>query len=253
MIAQPPETGFFWPKRSKSSWRLAGLIFVMLLAHSAAFFLFQAATPVINPPPRTAPPVQLLTPYDAEGHPSPENESLLRWIEAEDPALVARVPNVELPRAVDVPYRASFATPRTPPLQLPPEPATVQFPPARDSLSLIMSGMPERRVPQTPLPPRRTEVSLSSQLARRMSAAPVFKPRTRTAQLVQSSEFLLGVTADGETRFVFPQKHETGSVPALEQEASAFFAGLRFAPSPGAPILWASASVQWGDEIAAEP
>ena len=253
MSANAPESGFFWPAQRKSSWRLAGLIFLMLFAHSAAFFLFQAATPAINPPPRTAPPVQLLTAYAQDGHRSAENESLLRWIEAEDPALIAKVPNVAMPELVDVPYRPSFNTKRTPPLRVPPEPPTVQFPPARDSLSLIMSGMPPREVARSPLPPRATEVSLSSKLSQRMTALPPFKPQSRAAQLVQVSQFLIGVAADGETRFVFPQKQESGSVPALESEAAAFLSGLRFKPDPSKPILWGSATVQWGDDIVAAP
>src|SRR5687767_8754678 len=102
------ETTFDWSTRWKSSWRLAGLIFLMLVLHSAAFFIFQAAPPAIYPPPRTAPAVQLLTPFTSDGRVSPENQSLLRWIEAEDPALVARVPNVELPAPEEVPYRSSF-------------------------------------------------------------------------------------------------------------------------------------------------
>jgi hypothetical protein len=253
MNADTPQTSFFWPARRKSSWRLAGLIFLMLFAHSAAFFLFQAATPTVNPPPRTAPPVQLLTPYAQDGHRSAENESLLRWIEAEDPALIARVPNVAMPDPIEVPYRASFIAKRTPPLRVPPEPPTVQFPPARDALSLIQSGMPARQISHEPLPPRPTEVSFSTKLAGRLETPPVFKPKGRTAQLVQVSHFLLGVTAEGETRFVFPQKPESGSVPALEAEAAAFLAGLHFKPDPSTPILWESANIQWGDDIVSAP
>jgi hypothetical protein len=253
MSLQTPETAFFWPARRKSSWRFAGLIFAMLFAHSAAFFLFQAATPVINSPPRTAPPIQLLTPFGADGRISAEKESLLRWIDAEDPALVARVPNIEMPPPMEVEYRPSYATPRTPPLLLPPEPATVQFPPARDVLTLIMSGMPAREVAREPLAPRRTEVRFSSNLAKRVTTPPAFTPQHRVTQLVQMSQFLVGVTAAGETQFVFPQKQESGSVPALEREAAAFLAGLQFKPDAATPILWASVQVHWGDDIVANP
>jgi hypothetical protein len=70
---------------------------------------------------------------------------------------------------------------------------------------------------------------------------------------VQVSQFLIGVTAEGETRFVFPQKQEVGSVPALEKEAAAFLAGLQFKPDPATPILWGSVQVHWGDDIVAKP
>jgi hypothetical protein len=231
---------------------MAGLIFAMLFLHSAAFFLFQAATPVINPPPRTAPPIQMLTATGPDGLPSAENESLLRWIDAEDPALVARVPNVPLQTRVEVPFRPSFATMRTPPLSLPAEAPTVQFPPARDALSLIMSGMPARESAQAPLAPRRTEVVFSEKLTERMLQPPAFKPQARVAQLVQVSRFVMGVNADGETRFVFPQTEETGTVPALDQEAAAFLSTVRFKPQPGTPMLWTTAQVRWGDDIVPE-
>lgn len=253
MSAQTPPTVFLWPTRSKSSWRLAGLIFAMLFAHLAAFFLFQAATPVINPPPRTAPPIQLLTPFGPDGQISAENESLLRWIEAEDPALVARVPNVELPPPVDVPYRPSFTDMRTPPLGLPPEPAMVQFPPARDVMTLIMSGMPARKVERAPLPPRKTKVQFAAPLADRITTPPAFTPQRRAKELVQTSQFIIGVTTEGETRFVFPQKQESGSVGALEDEAAAFLAGLQFKADPAKPIVWSSVHVHWGDDIVADP
>jgi len=225
----------------------------MLFLHSAAFFLFQAATPVINLPPRTAPPIQLLTPYGPDGQISAENESLLRWIDAEDPALVARVPNVEMPAHVEVPFVPSCMQMRTPPLGLPPQPQTVQFPPARDVMTLIMSGMPARQVNRAPLPSRPTELRFSSALTTRLGTPPPFKPQQRATELVQVSQFLIGITAEGETQFVFPQKQEVGSVPALEKEAAAFLGGLQFKPDPAMPIVWGSVQVHWGDDIVAKP
>lgn len=245
------ETTFPWPRRRKSSWRLAGLIFAMVFLHSAAFFLFQAATPVINPPPRTAAPVQLLTRFGPNGHLSPENESLLRWIEAEDPALVARIPNVDTPINVDVPYRASFQQMRTGALSLPPEPSTVQFPPARDALTLIMSGMPAQPTETKKIPPQGTRVTFSSNLAARLSSPPEFKPQGRSAVLVQAATFLVGVAPNGETRFVFPQRQETGSAPELEKEAAIFLSQVQFAPASSGDVAWGTATVLWGDDIVA--
>lgn len=250
MSTPAPKTAFSWPTRNRSSWRLAAIIFAMLFLHAAAFFLFTAAAPSINPPPRTAAPIQLLTIYGPDGQISTEHETLLRWIETEDPALVARIPNVELPEKVDVPYRPSFATMRTAPLNLPSEAPTVLFPPARDAMSLIQSGMPARKVETEPTAPQPTEVSFSSALKSRMKRATEFRPATRSPQLVPPTQFLLGVTAEGEVRFVFPQRAEGVSAPALEQEAAAYLGSLRFEPD-NAPIAWGSAEVRWGDEIAA--
>ena len=252
MSAPTPESTFFWPSRRRSSWRLAAIIFTTLFLHAAAFFLFTAAAPSINPPPRTAPPIQLLTAFGPDGQISAEHESLLRWIDAEDPALVARIPNVAIPDKVEVPFRPSFSTMRTAPLSLPAEAPVVLFPPARDTMSLIQSGLPERKASREPLAAQATEVHLSPALQSRLKGTPAFRPKTRSEQLVQPSQFLIGVTPEGETRFIFPQKPETGSNPALEQEAAAFLSALRFEPASG-PIHWGSAEVRWGDEISAEP
>ena len=80
------ELTFAW-QRQRSSWLLAGFIFVALILHSAAFFLFQTIVPTRVATPHTAPPVQLLTPFAPDGSPSPENESVLHWLATADPAI----------------------------------------------------------------------------------------------------------------------------------------------------------------------
>jgi hypothetical protein len=255
MNQQPRQTTFEWPARERSSWLLAGLIFAMLLLHSAAFFLFQAAAPAINPPPRTAPAVQLLTPYTPNGQLSSENQFLLRWVEAEDPALVARVPGVSLPTSLQapVPYRPSYATMRTPPLGAPVEPVSVLFPPARDALSIIRSGTPQDQPIAREIAPRNTQLTFSPNLAKRVSTPIQFSPQTRTDKLIEPTEFLIGVSETGETRFVFLQKRESGNIPALNEEARSFVTALQFQPAPGTNITWGNLTIHWGDELAAKP
>ena len=253
MSIEARETTFAWPTRLKSSWRLAGLIFAMLFLHSAAFFLFQAATPVINPPPRTAPPVQLLTAFTPDGRASAENQSLLRWIEAEDPALVARIPNVEMPPLPSVPYQASYTDIRTAPLAAPPETVTVQFPPARDALSLIMSGAPAPQRTQEPAKPQPTRIAFSGNLVSRAPAQVTFKPKARTTKPTESAQFIVGVSESGEVQFVFPQQEDSDSTAPLAAEAMEFLGSLAFAPASGATVAWGTATVEWGDDIASEP
>src|SRR5579871_1381696 len=100
-----------------------------VLLHAATFFLFQVVYPQRVTIPAPAPRVSLLTPS------SPENIALLRWIEAEDPALVASDHADAPPGLAEVRYRPSFARPRTAPLGAPEEqPHAVRYPPARDRL-----------------------------------------------------------------------------------------------------------------------
>jgi hypothetical protein len=255
MNDEPRQTTFAWPTRERSSWLLAGLIFAMLLLHSAAFFLFQAAAPAINPPPRTAPAVQLLTPFTTSGESSPENQSLLRWIEAEDPALVARLPDVSLPAPLQapVPYRPSYAIPRTPPLGAPIEPVSILFPPARDALSIIQSGTPRDQPTAHQVAPRKTRLSFSPNLAKRVARTIEFAPQTRTDKMVEPTEFLIGVSETGETKFVFLQKRESGNIPALNEEARSFVSTLQFQPAPATNITWGNLTIHWGDELAPKP
>ena len=237
------ELTFSW-RRQRSSWLLAGFIFAALLFHSATFFLFQTIVPARIATPRTAPPVQLLTPFAPDGTPSPENEAVLNWIATADPAIVARVPDVQPSGLLNIPYRPSYLTPRTAPLGVPPEPASIQFPPARDPLSLIIAA------PQTPAAPsviaQNTLVTFSTSLATRALASAKFTPTQRSNKPIENTRLLLGVSDKGEVRFSFLQ--QASGFPALDAEADNFLRTLKFSASSEAPITWGIVTFEWGDD-----
>jgi hypothetical protein len=234
---------FSW-RRQRSSWLLAGFIFAALLFHSATFFLFQTIVPPRIATPRTAPPVQLLTPFAPDGTPSPENEAVLNWIATADPAIVARVPDVQPSGLLNIPYRPSYLTPRTAPLGVPPEPASIQFPPARDPLSLIIAA------PQPPAAPsviaHNTLVTFSASLATRAPASTKFTPTQRSNKPIENTRLLLGVSDKGEVRFSFLQ--QASGFPALDAEVDNFLRTLKFSPSSDAPITWGIVTFEWGDD-----
>lgn len=234
---------FSW-RRQRSSWLLAGFIFAALLFHSATFFLFQTIVPPRIATPRTAPPVQLLTPYTPDGSPSPENETVLNWIASSDPAIVARVPDIQPAGLLSIPYRPSYLTPRTAPLGVPPEPASIQFPPARNPLSLIIAA------PQTPVAAsviaQNTLVNFSASLATRAPASTKFTPALRSTKPVENTRFLLGVSDKGEVRFSFIQ--QASGFPALDAEADSFLRTFKFSASSDAPITWGTVTFEWGDD-----
>src|SRR5947209_19467100 len=93
-FATPDDAGF--------PYLLFFCVFGSLLAHAGTFFLFHVVYPQRVTIPQPAPHVSLLNPS------SPENIALLRWIEAEDPALVATDNPSIPPGLVDVRYRRSF-------------------------------------------------------------------------------------------------------------------------------------------------
>jgi hypothetical protein len=237
---------FSWPERLRSSWTLAALIFASLALHSVPFFFIQAATPKLGTPPRTAPAILYISPYDPDGTFSSENIALLHWIETNDPALVARAANVEPPGLFDIEYRPSFATVRTPPLGVPSEPSTVQFPAARDPLALIMSATPRSATPEPRVEPRATVVHFPSTLAARLPEGVKFSPRGKIKKAIEPTRFLVGVSPEGEARFIFRQepRGDTG----LDAEAEDFIASVKFTPGAN-EAEWGIVTIDWGDEI----
>src|SRR5580704_14943328 len=96
-----PDLTFSTPNDAGFPFILFLCVLGSLLAHAATFFLFQVVYPQRVTIPQPAPQVSLLTPSSAE------NMALLRWIEAEDPALVANDNPVVPPGLAEVRYRPS--------------------------------------------------------------------------------------------------------------------------------------------------
>ena len=221
------------------------MILVSALLHSSAFFLFQTKDPSFKPPPRTASAVQLLTPLAPDGSPSAENEALLQWIATQDPALVAAIPSVEPKGLLEVPYRPSFQTVRTHPLGVPPEPATIQFPPPHDPLALIRSATPKQDAEASAVSPQPTRITVSASLGKRVPVDLRMSPSAKAKKLIEPTTVLAGVAANGEVRFTFLQQG-SGSAE-LDAEARAHSEKLHFAPA-AEPLLWGILTFAWGDD-----
>lgn len=237
----PVETGltFDWPERDRFPFILFACVFVSLVIHTATFFVFQVVYPqrvTIPPPP---PLVSLLTPS------SPENAALLRWIAAEDPALVASARSVTPPNLLDVNYRPSFSTGRTAPLRSVEKPEAVQLPAVRSALSIIASAIPPPPIEAGTTLPMRTTLGLSSALTERAVKPPSFRWKQRSSQALQPLQALIGVTDRGVVPFAFIQR-SSGDV-AIDAEAVSQLERLTFAPG-AAPITWAVATVDFGAE-----
>ena len=241
---------FTWADREGSSWWLAVFIFVSFLLHSAAFFLFQGKNPAAPRVIRTAPVIQMLTAPSDSAVRTPETDALLQWIAAHDPALVARVQTVEPKGLLNVPYRPSFQNVRTQPLGAPPDPPTIQIPPARDPLALIRSlSPPEQSTPAAP-PPQPTQILLSTALQSRSNAQPAAAPRAKTTATVQPTIVLAGVNGEGETRFAFVQ--QACGDNALDGDALEFVRALNFSKTTDT-MQWGTITITWGDDILAAP
>jgi hypothetical protein len=250
-MSKPAEkpTTFDWSGRHRSSWTLALLIFGSLLVHSSAFFLIQIRTPERNVIPETAQPIQLLTPYAPDGSPSEENAAVLRWLEAEDPAVVARVATVEPAGLLDVPFRPSFAVSRTRPRDVPQEPSTIQYPPARDSMQFILhaDARPAPEVAATT--GTKTKVFFAGAVKARAPVDLEIKPSTTSGESLSSVELLIGIAASGTVKFCLVQ---SGSgAREMDAEAVRLVSNIKLQPSEAA-LEWGTATVRWGIDAVAE-
>lgn len=239
MITEPsePDLTFQWPAEKGFPYVLFFCVAGSLLAHVGTFFLFQIVDPQRVTIPQPAPHVSLLTPT------TPENVAFLRWIEAEDPALIATDSSVPPPGLVGVKYVPSFAAPRTAPLGAPSEKSEgVFFPPAVDRLTAVEVGpAPAVAVPVASSP---TRIHFAGELATRTLTQNVPLPAPRIAMAPVGRTILLaGVNAEGEIRYQILQQSCGNS--KLDDLAISHLRRLAFGPA-AAPVTWAHVTFAWG-------
>jgi len=232
-------------------WRrmtLAAFVVLSLVAHALCFYVFQIVypTPVaLLPPPAR---VTFIAPHSEEGR------TLLRWIDAEDPAVAftthpapgsrrGALPNTEhLPSYSTVrPILKEVPTVR-PDLRVPSSrpPGAVHFV-ARKASSARGSG--------------RTYISFSKELDQ--FGAPSlakFEFASSNEDTPEALRFRVAVNEKGEIRYCFPIN--SSGDPALDEQARLQLLRSRF-PQNGQPsnrfdsfLVWGVATVQWGSDVA---
>lgn len=237
--AEPSGLLFRWQKaRGVLSW-LPLFLLISILAHAGTFFVFQVVYPQRATLPPQPPQVTVLSD-------TPENASLLRWIEAEDPALVAAPPRLQPPKLVTPTYRPSFEVIRTAPRMAAEKAPLVPPAPARDPISIIRSSTSSAPASAQPRQPQPTRIHFSGALAKRSTRAAEEAALTKSATPLDPATFLIGVTDRGEVRFHFLQKSSGDS--AVDASAAEHLAQLSFDAAPGAPITWGMATFAWGDD-----
>jgi len=235
-----PEAGTLpAPPKARFSLAFLGFLVLSLFAHGATFLLFQVAYPqrVTIPPP--APQVTLLAPG------APEEDALLRWIAAEDPALVAASAAPMPPGAFSVTYQPSYTVLRTPPRTISPPAERPEPPPSPIALPITTAKAhaPESPALTSAAAPMRTSVTLSGELAGRTVTLPSISARF-TAPL-DSAELLLAVNARGEVRHVMLQR-SSGDTEA-DAEATRALAAASVSPLPDQDgVEWGFATISWG-------
>jgi hypothetical protein len=238
---------FSWepPRRQVT---LAAFLALSLVAHALCFYVFQIVYPPIVsllPPPAR---VSMITSS------SEEDRTLLRWIDAEDPALAfttQRPPEARLRALPEVEHVPSY---------LAAEPALKQIPPE----------VPNRRIPDSQPPgavpfghrqiaPAIDSTTTSVSFSKEIEAfgAPTLPSLSFTAsndESPQTAHFRVAVSGIGEMRYCFPLN--SSGDPSLDKQARRYLTLCRFSKRPTSaekndPFLtWGTATIEWGSDVA---
>ena len=256
---------FNWEQPRRRALVLTGFVAVSFTIHIAAFYLFQVVYPQtvsLLPAPRR---VSLMTAS------SEQTATLLRWIDAEDPALAsttrrpAHMQRREMGKVEHVPsYFAREATLKEPPplavdLRIPSTqlPGPVRF--VRPAASAPVGMQP-------------TRITLSSEL--QQLGGVQFTPvnfKTSTSETPQNAQFRIAVDPPGAVVYCFVLA-SSGDV-GLDELARQHLALARFPakavplagrsideggskvegqPSNNEGLVWGIATIEWGNDVTAQ-
>ena len=238
---------FNWDSPRGQKAALASFLVLSLVAHALCFYVFQIVYPT---PVAVLPPPARVTFIAAD---SDEGRTLLRWIDAEDPALAFTTlppPGATfraLPAAEHVPtYSAS-------------QPMLKDLPPLRPDLRIPSSRPPgavrsfsRKTIPATAS--GKTLITFSKNLDQ--FGAPGLPPSRFVASNKETPEtlrFRVAVNEFGEIQYCFPI--DSSGDPALDEQARLQIIRSRFpskggnGENPGSPLVWGLATIQWGNDI----
>ncbi len=238
---------FSWDSPRGQKAVLASFLVLSLVAHALCFYVFQIVYPT---PVAVMPPPARVTFIAAD---SDEGRTLLRWIDAEDPALAFTTlppPGARLralPTAEHVPSYSAL------------EPILKDLPALKPDLRIPSSGPPgavrsllRKTAPATAS--GRTLISFSKDLDQ--FGAPSLPPARFVASNKETPEtlrFRVAVNEFGEIRYCFPIDSSGDS--ALDEQGRLQVIRSRFPPNrgtggnPGSPLVWGIATIQWGNDV----
>ena len=239
---------FSWDSPRQQRTMLAAFLVLSLLAHALCFYVFQIVYPtpvaLLPPPARVT-----FVPPDSE-----EGRTLLRWIDAEDPAVTFTTdppPGTRLGALPKTEHLPSYSTvgpilkeppPLKPDLRIPSSrpPGAVQ-PVARKTVSARGTA--------------RTYISFSKELDQfGTPTVPQSGFTTSTEETPETLRFRVALGELGEIRYCFPIN--SSGDPMLDEQARLQVVRTRFSQNrqtgtkPGSSLVWGMATIQWGSDVA---
>ncbi len=247
-LAPANELVFGWEKPGRGKWTLGGFLFGSFILHAVGLYLFQIVYPpavTLLPPPGR---VSLIAPTSDEGR------LLLRWVESEDPALASNTQALPEAKALVLPtiqHAPSYLGHQPRLRDLPPPPAPLWIPSARPPAPIEKPSS----APPTSTQPAPTRIRFSPELESLIPPQlPELKFSAGTHESPEPARFLVAVGNQGEVRYCFLQASSGDA--ALDAQArkyimAARFPAIRQSQSAGlAPLTWAMATLEWGNDIA---
>jgi hypothetical protein len=244
----PNDLVFGWEKPGRGKWTIGGFILGSLALHAIGFYVFQIVYPpavALLPPPGR---VSLIAPNSDDGR------LLLRWIEAEDPALASTTQPPPEAKSLALPtiQHAPSYLGRQPALrELPPAPPALRIPSAHPPAPVEKSSNPVQTI--TKIIP--TRIRFSPELDSLIPPqAPELKFHAAGREAPQPAEFRIAVNENGEVRHCFLQN--SSGDPALDEQARKYLAVTRFPAIRNSPssipasLTWGSATFEWGNDVA---
>jgi hypothetical protein len=230
---------------------IIGFLLASVVLHALCFYLFQIIYPpaiALLPPPGR---VNLIAPNSEEGR------VLLRWLEAEDPALASTTQPPADRKSLVMPtiqHAPSYLS-RQPELKdVPPLPADLRVPSAQPPAPV------ERPTVQIPVATKisPTTVRFSSELETFGAAqSPEMRFIASSREAPQAAQFHIAVNESGEVRHCF-LANSSGDA-ALDEQAREYLALSRFPQTQDSKskiengLVWGLVTVEWGNDIAAPP
>lgn len=247
----PPEFApvFDWTPPRNRNISLISFIAGSTVLHALCFYVFQIIYPptvALLPPPAR---VNVITAATEEGR------QLLRWIEAEDPALssTTQLPPeataIELPKPVHIPSYVNR------------DPALKEPPPYQPDLR-VPSPQPPAPVPMARPSPAAEPARVATTLTfdgEDLGAPelPRLQFTTSSKEPPQAARFRVAISERGDVRHCFVESSSGDA--ALDVQARSYILQTRF-PSAGNRardakdgLHWTIATVEWGNDIAPPP
>src|SRR4030095_11821200 len=244
--SEPPL--FSWDSPRRQGTMLAAFLVLSVVVHALCFYVFQIVypTPVaLLPPPAR---VTFIAPDSEEGR------TLLRWIDAEDPAVAFTThpaPEARLGALPKTEHLPSYSTI---------EPNLKELPSLKPDLRIPSSRPPSAvhsvaRKTASAKGTARTYISFSRDLDQ--FGAPTLPQSgfaTSDGETPETLRFRVAVNDLGEIRYCFPINSSGDS--ALDEQArwrvvrSRFLQNRQAGTKPGSSFIWGVATIQWGSDVA---